>query len=55
LANDPLFDQTLNSSEYFVLSNACSFSHCLIRPRSNRELALHEVEELAIEIVEWDG
>jgi hypothetical protein len=55
LANDPLLDQSLDACEYFVLSNACGFGHCLKGSRSNRELDLHEVEELTIEIVERDG
>jgi hypothetical protein len=55
LADDPLVDQVLDAAHDLVLAHLGRACDARVRARLERESALHEVEELLVELVERDG
>src|SRR5436305_366404 len=54
LADDPLVDQVLDARQHLVLGDARELRDARVRPRLDREAALHEVEQLPVELVQGD-
>jgi hypothetical protein len=54
LADDPLVDELLDAREHALLGDLQRTRHGGIRPRLDREGALHRVEQALVEVVERD-
>ena len=54
LADDALVQQALGSGQNLLLGHACELRHVLVGSGGDREAALEQVEELAVELVERD-
>jgi hypothetical protein len=52
LADDPVGEQRLDAGEDLLLGDARLAGHGGVRPRLEREAALHEVEQLALDVLE---
>ena len=52
LADDPLVQQALHAAHHLLLVDLGKRGHVLIGPRRDRKAALHQVQQLAVEIVQ---
>jgi hypothetical protein len=55
LADDALVEQVLDAAHDLVLGDLRGVGHGRVGARREREAALHEVEQLLVELVERDG
>ena len=54
LADDPVVEQPLDAAQHLVLGHLGQLGHARERARLEREAALQQVQQLAVELVERD-